>query len=120
MKKVTFFALLVLASMIFVAPALKAQEAPAAEDAQVQEAQAPEAQAPEAEVAEAEKTAKAIAVLDDDDQSGNFFSTFDVEALGAFFGVEFDTSNPVITTSHVDEGEEEDEPIPPLSKGSLY
>ena len=120
MKKVTFFALLVLAGMIFVAPALKAQEAPAAEDAQVQQAQAPEA--PAAEGAEAEKKAKAIAVLDDDDQTGNFFSTFDVEALGAFFGFEFDTNNPVITTSHTNQDDEGDEPspIPPLSKGSLY
>jgi nucleoid-associated protein YgaU len=125
MKKVTFFALLVLASMIFVAPALKAQEAPAAEDAQVQEAQAPAPEAPaaDAEDEEAAKKAKAITVLDDDDQTGNFFSTVDIEGLGAFFGVDFDTNNPVITTSHTikddDEGDEPG-PIPPLSRGARY
>lgn len=124
MKKVTFFALLVLASMIFVAPALKAQEAPAAEDAQVQEAQAPAPEAPaaDAEDEEAAKKAKAITVLDDDDQTGNFFSTVDIEGLGAFFGVDFDTNNPVITTSHTNKDEEDDEPdpIPPLSRGARY
>ena len=125
MKKVTFFALLVLASMIFVAPALKAQEAPAAEDAQVQEAQAPAPEAPaaDAEDEEAAKKAKAITVLDDDDQTGNFFSTVDIEGLGAFFGVDFDTNNPVITTSHTNKDDDEGDepgPIPPLSRGARY
>ena len=121
MKKITFFALLVLAGMIFVAPALKAQEAPAADDAQVQEA-APAADADADADAEAAKKAKAITMVEDEDQTGNFLSNFDWEALGGFFGIDFDNDNPVITTSHTEKDEEGDEPgpVPPQSKSSLY
>ena len=63
MKKITLFALLVLAGMIFAAPALRAQEA---------------------EETEAQKKAKAIKAIEDDDQLLNYLRQMDPETLAAY------------------------------------
>ena len=63
MKKITLFALLVLAGMIFAAPALRAQEA---------------------EETDAQKKAKAIKAIEDDDQLLNYLRQMDPETLAAY------------------------------------
>ena len=63
MKKISLFALLVLAGLLFAAPALRAQEA---------------------EETEAQKKAKALKMIEDDDQLGNFLGSLDPEALAAY------------------------------------
>ena len=63
MKKISLFALLVLAGLLFASPALRAQE--------VQET-------------EAQKKAKAIKLLEDDDQLVNFLKSLDPETLAAY------------------------------------
>lgn len=63
MKKISLFALVVLAGLLFVAPALRAQEA---------------------EQTEAQKKANAIKMMADDEQLGNFLKSLDPEALAAY------------------------------------
>ena len=118
MKKISFFALLVLTGMFFVTPALQAQEA-----AEAAAPEAQEAQAPETEDAEAQKKAKALAVAEDDDQTGNFMTAADEDLLAiidAIFeqfntdGGDFYTGNPVNNTSHTEKGDDDDD-----SSGSL-
>ena len=60
MKKISLIALLVLAGLLFAAPALRAQEA---------------------EQTEAQKKAKAVADLEDDEQLGNFLASLSPEEL---------------------------------------
>lgn len=124
MKKVSLFALLVLAGMLFIVPSLKAQEA----EAEV----APAAEAAPAQDAEAQKKAQALAVAEDDDQTGNFMTSTDenlIAFIDAIFeqfntdGGDFDTGNPVNNTSHTYKGDDEeeggDEPAPrPVSRRS--
>ena len=63
MKKISLIALLVLAGLLFAAPAVRAQEA---------------------EQTEAQKKAKAIAALEDDEQLGNFLAQLSPEELAAY------------------------------------
>lgn len=63
MKKISLFALVVLAGLLFAAPALRAQEA---------------------EQTEAQKKANAIKMMADDEQLGNFLKSLDPEALAAY------------------------------------
>ena len=148
MKKISLFALVVLAGLLFAAPALRAQEA---------------------EQTEAQKKANAIKMMADDEQLGNFLKSLDPAALAEYAtavqesgdtdlinrfenalnnlgtptdggaqesdngtpeassimqnfgdagdvldGGDFDTNNPVVTSSIT--GEEEEEKPWPLSK----